>query len=157
MMVYKSVVDNGTFKGGGVVHHVAISDNPLGPFVDYEKPFVMSSKSDFPIDDHVEWYQDGMYYCIAKDHAGSVDKSLTKHGKALILFESVDGLNWHLAKNVLVHDFHIDFSDGESMDFSRLEMPKVYMENGEVKAIFLVAKPVNSEKSFSIVLPVVEQ
>lgn len=156
MMVYKSVVDNGTFKGGGVVHHVAISDNPLGPFVDYEKPFVMSSKSDFPIDDHVEWYQDGKYYCIAKDHAGSVDKSLTKHGKALILFESADGLNWHLAKNVLVHDFHIDFSDGASMDFSRLEMPKVYMENGEIKAIFLAAKPVNSEKSFSIVLPVVE-
>lgn len=75
----------------------------------------------------------------------------------MFIFESADGLNWHLAKNVLVHYFHIDFSDGASMDFSRLEMPKVYMENGEVKVIFLAAKPVNSEKSFSIVLPVVEQ
>ena len=154
MMVYKSVIDNGTFKGGGVVHHVALSDNPLGPFVDYEKPFVVSSKSDFPIDDHVEWYQDGKYYCIAKDHAGSKENSLTEFGKSLILFDSYDGLNWNLSKNPLVHRFTINFSDSTSMDFERLEMPKIYMEKGVVKAIFLAAKPVGVDKSFSIVLPV---
>lgn len=154
MMVYKSVTDNGTFKGGGVVHHVALADHPLGPFVDYDKPFVVSSKSDFPIDDHVEWYQDGKYYCIAKDHAGSKENSLTKFGKALILFESEDGLNWQLAENALVHEFHMDFSDGTQMDFERLEMPKVYMEDGKIKALFLAAKPVGVSKSFSIVLPV---
>lgn len=154
MMVYKSVTDNGTFKGGGVVHHVALADHPLGPFVDYDKPFVVSSKSDFPIDDHVEWYQDGKYYCIAKDHAGRKENSLTKFGQALILFESEDGLNWQLAKNALVHEFHIDFSDGTQMDFERLEMPKVYMEDGKIKALFLAAKPVGVSKSFSIVLPV---
>lgn len=154
MMVYKSVTDNGTVRGGGVVHHVALSDHPLGPFVDYEKPFVVSSKSDFPIDDHVEWYQDGKYYCIAKDHAGSKENSLTEFGTALILFESENGLDWKLAKNVLVHKFHIDFSDGTQMDFERLEMPKVYQEGGEVKALFLAAKQVGIPKSFSIALPV---
>ncbi len=32
--------------------------------------------------------EDGKYYCIAKDHAGSKENSLTELGKALILFES---------------------------------------------------------------------
>lgn len=161
MMVYKSVIDNGTFKGGGVVHHVALADNPLGPFVDYDKPFITSTKSDFPIDDHVEWYQNGKYYCIAKDHAvcsgGSTENSLTEYGQALILFESENGLDWKLAKNALVHQFHLDFSDGTQMDFDRLEMPKVYLENGEIKALFLAAKRKGDPKSFSVVLPVNNQ
>lgn len=160
MMVYKSVTDNGTVKGGKVVHHVALADNPLGPFIDYDKPFITSTKSDFPIDDHVEWYQNGKYYCIAKDHSiaagGNKKTSLTKYGQALILFESDNGLDWHLAKHSLVHKFHLDFTDGTSMDFDRLEMPKVYMENGKVKAIFLAAKEKGIAKSFSVVLPVNE-
>jgi hypothetical protein len=160
MMVYKSVTDNGTVKGGKVVHHVALADNPLGPFIDYDKPFITSTKSDFPIDDHVEWYQNGKYYCIAKDHSiaagGNKKTSLTKYGQALILFESDNGLDWHLAKHSLVHKFHLDFTDGTSMDFDRLEMPKIYMENGKVKAIFLAAKEKGIAKSFSVVLPVNE-
>lgn len=154
MMVYKSVTDNGTFKGGSVVHHIAIADNPLGPFIDYDKPFISSPKSGFPIDDHVEWYQNGLYYCIAKDHSFDKKSSLTKYGTALILFTSSNGLDWKLAKEPLVHKFFIKFSDRTQMTFDRLEMPKVYIENNKIKAIFLAAKEKDKEKSFSIILPV---
>ena len=41
------------------------------------------------------------------------------------------------------------------MDFDRFEMPKVYMENGKVIALFLAAKPKGKEDSFSVVLPVI--
>jgi len=54
-----------------------------------------------------------------------------------------------------VHKFNITFSNGESFDFERFEMPKVYIEKGKVIALFLAAKEKGKEHSFSIVLPVV--
>jgi len=150
-MVYKSVAEKEGYRGGAVKHSIALADNPLGPFRDYEKPFITSPKSDFPIDDHVEWYQDGKYYCIAKDHGDKI----TEHGIALLLFESMNGLDWQLAPNPLVHKFEITFADGDHFEFERFEMPKVFMENGRITALFLAAKPRNEEHSFSVILPVV--
>lgn len=150
-LAYKSVMEKEGFKGGAVKHYLSVSHSPLGPFTDYDKPFITSPKSDFPIDDHVEWFQDGKYYCIAKDHGDM----LTEHGIALLLFESENGFDWTLSPNSLVHKFSIDFNDGEHMDFERFEMPKVYMENGKVVALFLAAKQKGKEDSFSIVLPVI--
>ena len=149
-LAYKSVMEKEGYKGGAVKHFISLSDSPLGPFKDYEKPFITSPKSDFPIDDHVEWFQDGKYYCIAKDHGDRI----TEHGIALLLFESPNGLDWTLSPNSLVHEFSITFKDGEHMDFDRFEMPKVYMEKGKVVALFLAAKPKGMEDSFSVVLPV---
>jgi len=54
----------------------------------------------------------------------------------------------------LVHKFSITFRDGEHMYFDRFEMPKVYMENGKVLALFLSAKLNGKENSFSEALPV---
>jgi hypothetical protein len=149
-LAYKSVMEKEGYRGGAVKHYISLSDSPLGPFTDHDRPFITSPKSDFPIDDHVEWYQDGKYYCIAKDHGDMI----TEHGIALLLFESSDGLDWTLSSNSLVHKFEITFNDGEYMDFDRFEMPKVYLENGKVIALFLAAKPKGKEESFSIVLPV---
>ena len=149
-LAYKSVMEKEGFKGGAVKHYISLSDSALGPFKDYDKPFITSPKSDFPIDDHVEWFQDGKYYCIAKDHGDMI----TEHGISLLLFESPNGLDWNLSPNSLVHKFSITFKDGEHMDFDRFEMPKVYIEKGKVVALFLAAKPKGKENSFSVVLPV---
>lgn len=149
-LAYKSVMEKEGYKGGAVKHYISLSDSPLGPFKDYDKPFITSPKSDFPIDDHVEWFQNGKYYCIAKDHGDRI----TEHGIALLLFESPNGLDWTLSPNSLVHKFSITFKDGEHMEFDRFEMPKVYMENGKIVALFLAAKPKGKEDSFSVVLPV---
>lgn len=149
-LAYKFVTEKEGFKGGPVKHYISLSNSPLGPFKDHNTPFITSPKSDFPIDDHVEWYQDGKYYCIAKDHGDMI----TEHGIALLLFESQNGLDWKLSENSLVHKFNITFKDGENLEFDRLEMPKVFLENGKVVALFLAAKPKGAEDSFSIVLPV---
>jgi len=149
-LAYKSVMEKEGFKGGVVKHYISLSDSPVGPFRDYDKPFITSPKSDFPIDDHVEWFQDEKYYCIAKDHGDMI----AEHGIAILLFESGNGLDWKLSSNSLVHKFSITFKNGEHMDFDRFEMPKVYMENGKVIALFLAAKPKGKEDSFSVILPV---
>lgn len=168
MLVFKSVVKNPGMKRGVVRHYTALSENPLGPWRRIDKPFIESPKTDFPIDDHVEWRQNGKYFCIAKDHGAKPSFSsdsvkvfdpdaLTEHGRALILFESADGFDWKLSKNSLVHKFEITFADGSHYEFDRLEMPKVYLEDGKVKAIFLAAKPRGKEESFSVALEVKER
>jgi hypothetical protein len=152
-LAYKSVMGNKKTTKTVVKHFISLSKSPLGPFKDYNKPFITSPKTDFPIDDHVEWFQDGKYYCIAKDHGDKI----TEHGIALLLFESQNGLDWKLSDNSLVHKFNITFSDGEYYDFERFEMPKVYLDKGKVIALFLAAKRRGESSSFSIILPVIYQ
>jgi len=72
LMAYRYVEENGSDKGGRVVHVTALSDFPTGPFVETGVPFITNLNSKFAIDDHVEWFQDGSYYCIGKDHDGSL-------------------------------------------------------------------------------------
>jgi len=168
LMVFKAVKDNGTVKGGGVTHYAALAPTPLGQWTRFDKPFIETPKSAFPIDDHVEWFEGGKYYCIAKDHAAYDDRlvdgryvpdarnSLTPDGRALLLFESADGLNWKLAPQPLVTRFQIKFANGEEMFFERFEMPKVYIEDGKIKALFLAAKPRGRDESFSVALPIKE-
>jgi len=150
-LAYKSVMVVPGSTKTVVKHFISLSNSPLGPFKDYDKPFITSPKTDFPIDDHVEWYQDGKYYCIAKDHGDKI----TEHGVALLLFESANGLDWKLSAHCLVHKFNITFANGESFVFDRFEMPKVYLEKGKAVALFLAAKPRGQENSFSVVLPIV--
>ncbi len=84
-----------------------------------------------------------------KDHG----EGFTEHVPALVLFESQDGLDWHLASNPLVMPFQITWQDGETQNFDRLEMPKVYIEDGRARVLFLAAKPVGEEHSFSVAVP----
>ncbi len=162
-MVFKAVTRDGTVKGGKVTHYMALADNPLGPWTRLDKPFIRNPKSNFPIDDHVEWYQDGKYYCIAKDNSARLfyekdenkdpgPNAITEHGQSMILFESADGFDWKLSKNSLVQKFEINFSNGEHYEFLRFEMPKIYMEDGKAKALFLAALPKGYGKSFSVAL-----
>jgi len=48
-LVYKAVMKKEGYKGGVVKHYVPILGSPLGLFKDYDKPFVSSPKTDFPI------------------------------------------------------------------------------------------------------------
>jgi len=149
MLVYKTVIEGPGHYGNGVQHFIALADDPLGPFIDQSVRFIQAPRTGFPIDDQVEWYQDGRFWCITKDHG----EGFTEHVPALVLFESQDGLDWQLAANPLVMPFEITWQDGEIQKFDRLEMPKVYVEDGRARVLFLAAKPVGEEHSFSVAVP----
>lgn len=152
LMAYKYVEEKKGRKGGRVIHVTAMSDSPTGPFVDTDIPFIVNSNATFAIDDHVEWFQDGKYYCIGKDHDGS----FTEFPKgSMVLFSSDEnGLDWTLAKNPLVLEAgEIHWTNGVNMLCERTaDMPKIYMENGKIKALIIASLPKDSEVSFATVI-----
>lgn len=153
LMVYKYVVDDETPKGGNVIHVTALANNPLGPFENTGIPFVKTNDSKFALDDHVEWFQDGRYYCIGKDHDGS----LTSYDKGTIVLYTSDetGMNWILAKQPLVLKAgKLYWSDGTETSCERTaDMPKLYLEDGVPKALIIAVLPTKCEDSYSLVIP----
>ncbi|BDD02289.1 glycoside hydrolase family protein [Persicobacter psychrovividus] len=153
LMVYKYVVEQEGVHGGRVIHSTALSSTPTGPFVDTGIPFIETKESTFALDDHVEWFQDGQYYCMGKDHDGS----LTSFGKGtMVLYVSDErGMDWQLAKQPLVLKAgKLLWSDGTVTLCQRTsDMPKLYFEKGIPKALIIAVLPKGSEFSFSLVIP----
>lgn len=153
LMAYKYVVPDERYPNGRVVHVTALSDSPLGPFVDTGKPFITHPTASFAIDDHVEWFQDGRYYCIAKDSRGV----MTDHGEgATLLFVSdAEGMDWKLAENELVlAPGTLNWDDGTQTLCDRTaDMPKLYFEDGKLTALIIATLPKGEDDSFVTVLP----
>lgn len=159
MMVYKTLAPGKGPFGGGVFHYPALAESPCGPFVRHSHPMLDKSRLfgthyDFHIDDHFEWFQEDRYYAIVKD---CQPPHLTGHGKALLLMESVDGLDWELSRHTLVHEFTLEWDDGDRQEVGRFEMPKLYLENGLPRialfAVLVGAEEDPDEQSFDLVVP----
>lgn len=155
LMAYKYVTEAEGHWGGKVVHVTALSDSPTGPFVDTGEPFITTDREDvkFATDDHVQWYQDGRYYCIAKD----THNNFTDFPKgSMVLFTSdANGLKWVLAENPLVFEAgEIHWTDGTSIKCQRTcDMPKTYIEDGKMRALIMATLPEGEEVSFSNIIP----
>lgn len=157
-MYYKTLAEGEGRFGGGVFHYGADAPTPLGPFVRHPRPMVdknellpaAAKRFDFHIDDHFEWFQDGRYYAIVKDHDAPF---LTPHGRSLLLFESADGRDWKPSAHALVKDFSIRWEDGTREDFARLEMPKLLIEDGRPTLLSLAAYPAGGGASFLVLIP----
>jgi len=157
-LYYKTLGEGPGRFGSGVFHYGADAASPLGPFVRYPEPMVnknqlmpgVKKRFDFHIDDHFEWFQDGRYYAIVKDHDAPF---LTKYGRSLLLFVSPDGRTWKPARHTLVKDFSIRWNDGARQNFSRLEMPKVLFVSGRPAMLSLAALPEGAGESFLVLVP----
>jgi hypothetical protein len=159
LMVYKTLAPGPGRFGGGVVHYPALAESPRGPFrkaggpvVDKGKLLNTTRHFDFHIDDHLEWFQDGRYYGMVKDHDAPF---LTSHGRALLLIESENGVDWRLARHTHVLDFQVAWAGGATEEFDRLEMPKLHFEQGRPHTLFLAAKTKADPRarSFLIAMP----
>lgn len=153
LMVYKYVKEKEGMYGGKVVHVTALADSPLGPFKDTGIPFIETEASKFALDDHVEWFQNGNYYCIGKDHDGSLTPY--NRGSMVMYTSDEDGLHWTLAEQPLVLKAgKLHWTDGsETMCERTADMPKLYYENGIPKALIIAVLPKGSEVSFALVIP----
>ncbi|MEM9419334.1 MAG: glycoside hydrolase family protein, partial [Planctomycetota bacterium] len=153
LLIYKYVEDNGELRGGRVIHVTALGDSPTGPFVDTGIPFITHPTALFAIDDHVELVVDDKYYCIAKDcyqSWGDYPAGTT------VLFESDEtGMDWKPAKHFMVLEAgKLHWTDGTTTLCQRTaDMPKVYAENGVLKALIIAVLPQDSEISFAVILP----
>ena len=149
LMVYKAVGKNKPQPfGGPVVHLSAISETPYGPFRKLNKPIFTAENVDFPAEDPFVWFQDNCYYAIVKDMHGA----FTSAGRSLVLFYSLDGLDWKLAKHPLVSDLNIKLADGSVKKLEALERPQLFFENGKMVAL-LCAVNETLGHSYNIQIP----
>ncbi|TXE13899.1 sucrase [Seonamhaeicola algicola] len=153
LMVYKYVKEKEGMHGGRVVHVTALSDSPMGPFIDTGIPFIETETARFALDDHVEWFQDGRYYCIGKDHDGSLTEY--EKGTMVLYISDEEGMDWTLAQQPLVLKAgKLFWTDGtETLCERTADMPKLYFEDGKLKALVIAVLPKDSDDSFSLVIP----
>jgi hypothetical protein len=154
LMVYKAVgKKRKRISGGPVVHCVATSESPTGPFRKYEKAVFLAEGDDFPAEDPYIWHQNGKYRAIVKDFHGA----FTNAGRSLALFESVDGYDWKPSPDPLVSTLVIKWSSGRTQELYHLERPQLYIEDGKPVALLCAADTLDNKgirHSFNIQIPV---
>ncbi|HEX9600697.1 MAG TPA: glycoside hydrolase family protein, partial [Mariniflexile sp.] len=154
LLVYKAVGKKTKMPfGGPVVHCVATSDSPTGPFIKYDKPIFQAKGYEFPAEDPFIWYQNGKYRAIVKDMHGA----FTDAGQSLVLFESIDGYDWNLSDNPLVSKLQIEWENGEIQKLNHLERPQLYFENNIPIALLCAADIIDDNgviQSFNVQIPV---
>ena len=149
LMVYKAVAKKRPQPfGGPVVHLTAIAEKPDGPFIKQNKPIFTSETSDFPAEDPYVWFQDNCFYAIVKDMKGA----FTNAGRSLVLFYSLNGLDWKLAKHPLVSSLDVKWADGASQHLEALERPQLFFEKGKPR-ILLCAVNETLGHSFNVQIP----
>jgi hypothetical protein len=151
LMVYKAVGDKQKLPfGGPVLHAVATSDSPTGPFTKHPKPVFVKEGEAFAAEDPFIWTAGNCYWAIVKDNAGH----FTGKGKSTALFQSDDGLDWRLAKHPLVATTEVRWEDGRTQKLNSLERPQIYFENGlPVMLMFAADEDNKREHSFNVRIP----
>ncbi|UII75358.1 glycoside hydrolase family protein [Flagellimonas sp. HMM57] len=154
LMVYKAVGKKKEgIAGGPVVHCVATSDSPTGPFKKYDFPVFTAEGHDFPAEDPFIWYEKGKYRAIVKDMHGA----FTDAGQALVLFESNDGFDWKLSSNPLLSKLQIDREGEGILKLKHLERPQLYLENGAPMALVCAADTIDAKgiiHSWNVQIPI---
>jgi len=171
LLMYKGVGNGEMPFGGKVLHGVAFSTSPTGPFIKSPKPIFQKEGVKFPAEDPFVWYQDKKYWAIVKDmHSVFIDESpkiientinsnpdsLSKsfeNKASLVLFESDNGTDWKLAKNPLVSKTVLYWDDGTVQQVQLLDRPQLFIENGKPRALLCAVK-VSEEETFNVTIPI---
>jgi len=154
MLMYKAVGHEYELPfGGPVLHGVAFSDSPTGPFVKCPQPLFASGDAKFPGEDPFAWTQNGHLYAILKDNGQYYSDEV----RALILFESDDGIDWQPSEHAVVTGRRIGWEDGTEVEYDRLERPQVYLEDGRPAVLFAAVKPErDDDDSYNIHIPLAQ-
>lgn len=152
LLVYKAVAKKEKLPGGGpVVHLVATSDSPTGPFKKMLRPIFTKPGLRFAAEDPCIWHDGVRYHAVVKDNAGY----FTGQGYSLALFESADGQDWRPSRHVLVTSPKLlRWTDGQSHTLTALERPFLYRKNGRPLALFCAAADrEDRDNSFNLQIP----
>jgi len=149
LMIYKGVAKQREMPfGGPVMLLTAIADSPTGPFVKQLNPVFTAPGFDFPAEDPYVWHDGTCYYAILSKKKGA----FTEAGRSMILFYSLDGAEWKLAKNPLVSDLEIKWENGTVQKLIALERPQLLFQDGKPIALLCAANE-TPEHSFNVQIP----
>jgi len=135
-LLYKGVSEGPRPFGGEVRWRIATASEPTGPFRKHPAPIFDRPGVKFPADDTYIWHEGDRFYAIVKDQGGHFADY--GQGKALLLFESADGLHYEPAPDPLITRFELPWSNGHvDRGLTRLDEPQVLVEAGRVQAVYL--------------------
>ncbi len=160
LMVYKVVGKQRPLPNGGpVLHAIATSKQPTGPFLKHDKPTFVVEGVDFPAEDPYIWHQDGKYRAVVKNIEKKISSTTGKSERVftLVLFESLDGFDWKPSKHHLVSDRTLTWADGKVQKLEHLERPQLYFENGVPRVLLCAADTRDQEgirRTFNVQIPV---
>ncbi len=153
LMVYKAVGKRyDPPNGGPVVHMIATSESPTGPFKKYGKPIFTFEGERFPAEDPYIWHQDGKYRAIVKRIKHQDGRRIF----SLVHYDSKDGFAWLPAKYFEVSERKVQWKDGRVQQFTHLERPQVFLANGEPMALLCAADTMDGlgiRQSFNLQIP----
>ncbi len=156
-MIYKAVSDQGELpKGGAVICGTAVADHPEGPFRKFGKPIMVNPENDWSVEDTFIWYEDGMFYALAKDFQGY----FTKAGpKQVALFQSKDAQDWELCDPPVGFCRELHWEDGTVEPMFRMERPQMLLENGKPIVLMCACMDANQDNSnvketFNVQIPI---
>lgn len=157
LMVYKAVGKKYALPfGGPVVHLVAMAESPTGPFTKYPDPVFLKEGVRFPAEDPYIWYQEGRYRAIVK----WMENTEGERVFSLVHYVSEDGIHWNKARHPEISDRSITWENGYKQQFTHLERPQVWIENGEPVALICAADTLDEHgvrQSFNLQIPLIIQ
>ena len=152
LMVYKWVAaDRPSPFYGPVYHAAAFSDGPLGPFHPVKEDLFPIDGVTFPGEDPFVFVWNGKLHCLLKDNA----RNYSDFFRALILFDSDDGLVWKkrgaaLSRNIILEE-------GIRRRFYRMERPQLTFCNDGIRLFCAIKPSKSSAESFSINLNIKQE
>jgi hypothetical protein len=141
--------------GGPVVHLMAISDKPAGPFKKSLKPLFTIAGQNFPFEDPFLWFDKtrDTYFVILKDNHGTV---LGTNMSTLLLYQSSDATHWTQAIRPLVSPLELHWESGITEKVKRMERPQIAF-NRDGKLIALIVAITDDESvTYNVRIPLSE-
>jgi hypothetical protein len=138
--------------GGPVVHLMATSDSPTGPFRKDPTPLFTIAGNNFPFEDPFLWFdrRRDLYFVIMKDNHGVVSGT---GRSSLVLYESADARTWQRSQHLLVSDLELHWKDKPVQQVGRMERPQlVFNPRGEAIAL-VVAIYEDAQTTYNVTIP----
>lgn len=152
-LLYKAVGQEKPLPfGGPVVHLMATSKSPTGPFQKNLTPMFTIAGNNFPFEDPYFWFdqQRNRYFVIMKDNKGAVSGT---GRSSLVLYESVDAKDWKPAKHLLVSDLVLHWKDRPVQTVARMERPQMFFDEHGKAQVLLVAIYEDSKTTYNVRIP----
>lgn len=145
LMIYKGVTDGPRPFGSRVLHGMAFSNDPAGPFEKNKSFFFDIPGEKFPFEDPFLWSDEKGYRCLMKDMSGVVAPLPC----SIVEFYSKDGQNWDPAIHRVVTVPFLIHQDGSLEHVERLERPHYFFDRQQPCFCFAV-KPQAEKESYLV-------
>ncbi len=153
-LLYKAVGRKNPLPfGGPVVHLMASSTSPTGPFKKELNPLFLVSGETFPFEDPFMWFdpERSRFFCIMKDNHGVASGA---HQSTLVLFQSSDSRSWQRARPFLVSDLALHWADRPEQKVSHMERPQLtFDESGRPLMLVVAIAAPGANVTFNVRIP----